>query len=348
MAIESPHHARDVLVIGVLLAVAFTFLTTFVSNNLHPRFEHRAETVAQQFAILHGEPYVLGGVTVYFPEFQNRVLFPLMLAAAVSPGRGSPTQVYVILRFLTAVVAFLAFWFVLIQVGKIPLRTAAVGVGMLGYVMIFTFDHGWEHPTDFLDILFFSLFLWACVGKHRVLAILLAMGASANRESSPFIGLMWLMLYGIASNRKIDVREAAFGIGLGVLAYATVLSLRYLFGGVAALQPQTVSLFLIPSFVHDFIANPTLSSWVPLLLAMVLPLALWIWANWQWFKFPERRLLWAGIGIALVAPIFGIIMELRFFIPAAVVLIFAVCCAERNRQAALFGIRASSILPQAP
>jgi hypothetical protein len=51
--------------------------------NAGGRLEHRGETIALQQAILRGEPGTLDGRPIYFPQFQNRILFPIVLASVV-------------------------------------------------------------------------------------------------------------------------------------------------------------------------------------------------------------------------------------------------------------------------
>lgn len=334
---ESTQNIADsrmrLLLAGIVLACSFAVGTTFVSNNLHPRFEHRAETIEQQFAILQGRPYLLDGVRTYFPEFQNRILFPLLFAVTAQSRIGSISQEYLVLRLLTATLAFLVFWHLLTAVGGVSLRVAAVGMGMLAYVLIFTFNHGWEHPTDYLDVIMASLFVWVCLAHRRLAAVGLALLAAANRESAPFIGVIWFALYGMGPDRKPQYKEIAFAAGLVVLAYGMVLSIRYALGGTAALAPQTTAIVWLGDFIGEFIARPSPSGWPVLLVAMVAPLALWLWVDREWMGPTEKRLLLAGVAIALIAPLFGIVKELRFFIPAAVPLIYTACCAERNRSA---------------
>ncbi len=327
------------------MAFSFALMTLFVSNNLHPRFEHRAETIAQQFAILQGKPYLLDGVPTYFPEFQNRILFPIFLSLATALHVGSDSEVYLVLRTLTAFAAFIVFWW-LLQTRSVSLRVASVGMGALAFVLVFTFNHGWEHPTDFLDVIFVALFVWACVSKHRLLAMGLAIVASANRESSPFIGVIWFVLYAVDEQWRFNWKEGVFAIGLSVLAYVTVLTIGFAFGGVAALAPQTTAVIWLGKFLLEALANPSPSAWPLLLVAMVLPLALWIGANWRPASFQTRRVLLAGIAIALIAPLFGIIKELRFFIPAATVLIYGACLAETDRQTAFLKTESSMSIPK--
>src|SRR5262245_3003638 len=67
----------------MLMAGALALCTMGVSMNIAGRREHRAETVDLQQAILRAEPGLLDGRPTYFPQFQNRILFPILLAAVV-------------------------------------------------------------------------------------------------------------------------------------------------------------------------------------------------------------------------------------------------------------------------
>jgi predicted ATP-grasp superfamily ATP-dependent carboligase len=88
----------SVFVISGCLALC----VSYVSANFESRFEHRAEVVNNQFAILHGRALVFNGVEYYIPQFQRRILFPLALAAVSKIHVLTPTAWYLILRIATA------------------------------------------------------------------------------------------------------------------------------------------------------------------------------------------------------------------------------------------------------
>src|SRR5262245_11865123 len=94
---------------SAVLAASLALVVCFVSSNLHSRFEHRAEAIAKERAILRGESYEIDGKTSFFPEFQNRVLFASVLATATAWPLLSESQWYLVIRLLFAWTMFFAF-----------------------------------------------------------------------------------------------------------------------------------------------------------------------------------------------------------------------------------------------
>src|SRR3977135_3186041 len=94
----------------LLLSAALALVTTALSINIGRRLEHRAETVSLQEAILRAAPGTLDGRPIYFPQFQNRILFPMALAATVRATGFEPGRAYLVLRISST---WLAFWLVL-------------------------------------------------------------------------------------------------------------------------------------------------------------------------------------------------------------------------------------------
>jgi hypothetical protein len=231
---------RGEIVTACALAIAFAVFTCFVSMNIEPRFLHRGETIRQQMAILAGQDFELNGVPTYFGSLQNRVLFPLALKAVSSVGQPlSMSQWYLALRLTTAVgAALLVWWLLRSQAGARP-KLAAVGLGVLAYEMVFTFNHGWEHPTDFPDVALTTLWLWAVLKRRHWAAVAVAAVGALNRESAAFAGVVWVVLYGVTERFRLRLPEVAFGTFLSGAAYACVLAARWVFGGARAFQVNT-------------------------------------------------------------------------------------------------------------
>jgi hypothetical protein len=178
------------LLLGLILSLCFAVFTSFVSNNLQSRSQNRDDSIQKEFSILAGKPFLLGGWPVYFPEFQNRVLFAAALSALNALGVASLEQCYVFLRLCTSVLAFFMLWQLLTRSTGADDRTAAMGLGALAYVLVFEFNHGWEHPTDFQDVIFTLGFLWASLHRRWVSLILITFVACFSRESAVFAGLI--------------------------------------------------------------------------------------------------------------------------------------------------------------
>jgi hypothetical protein len=322
--------------IGGLLAVCLATVTCLISRYLPERYLHREEALKVQLAILAAEGYQYNDrPPVYYPEFQNRILFPLLLAACSRLGILSLEEWYLLLRFASGVLAYLVFWWVLIRVGRADLKSAALGLAVLTYCLLFTYNHGWEHPTDFFDLLFTALFLWSCLGKRRWATLLLVLLASCNRESSPFAGVLWFFLRGFNEQRKWNFTEVLFAAALCCVGYGTVLGLRRLLGGNQATPSQTVAILLFPNFVYEFFHPSTLESYWPIqMVGMFLPVYLWARFRRAWRTDELFRLQCAGIVIALITATFAIMKELRVFIPSLTVLIFTCTALEARSRLA--------------
>jgi hypothetical protein len=322
------------LFIGLTLSLCYAVFTCFVSNNLQPRFQNRHDSIQKEFSLLEGKPFLLGGWPIYLPEFQNRVLFAAALKALNALGVASVEQCYLFLRLCTAVLAFFMLWQLLTRTIGADDRTAAVGLGALAYTLVFEFNHGWEHPTDFQDVIFTLGFLWASLHRRWVSLILITFVACFSRESAVFAGLIWFSLYGFTQSWKLRVLDAGYALILCTGSYATVLGIRYLLGGGQALtRLQTFNLQNIwPQFVKPVLLDPTLSSWPILLLAMLAPVLLWLFANKQVMCAWHSRLLGAALAIGMISITLASIDELRILIPSTTILVFVTAAMETQRQ----------------
>jgi hypothetical protein len=325
---------RDLLV-GSLVSSGFAILVTFVSNNLAARFAHRAETIQQQFAILQGQPYPIDGVPVYFGAFQNRVFFPLLLQSFATLGGGNAAWIgasYLLLMLASAFGAFLAFFCLLRAQTEASPKLAAAGLGLLAYELVFTFNQGWEHPSDFPDVGLTSLLLWAAVAHRRLSLLLLTMLASLNRESSLFAGVLWCSLYAFRPRIALQPRELAFGAAVSGLGWLVVTSARWYFGGLQAVSDGNLRDIpvVLTKLAHDFndLFHLTPSSWPILLLGMVLLPLVWLWGNRREVRERDWRLLGASAAIFAVSLVFGQISELRDFLTNIVVVSFVVVAVE--------------------
>jgi len=325
---------------AAVLSLALAVFVCYVSNNLHPRFEHRSETIAQQVAILAGEPYPIDGVPTYFSVFQNRVVFPLALAATTAVmgrlGLGGVGQWYLLVRLGAAFGAFFVFWFLLRRVARAGPVIAGAGLGLLAYELVFTFNHGWEVTSDFPDVAFTALMLWAALAYRRWALLLVAVLASFNRESSIFAGVFWLVLYGLGPRWTVRPREVAFGLLLIVVSYATVLGVRWWFGGAKALSAVNLqygadSAGRLLDAAGEVLKQPSPSSWPVLLLAALAVPALWLYRNRDWLGATERRLVLLAVVLLPLCVVFGTPSELRIYTTAFVVLVYVATAGEAIR-----------------
>jgi hypothetical protein len=317
-----------------LLSSALAVFICFVSNNLHSRFEHREETINQQFAILGGHEYAIDGKLTYFPQFQNRVLFGFVLGLLARAEITSVGRLYLMLRLVTAGFAFFVFWMLLRNCAGADDKVASIGIGMLAYGLVFTFNHGWEHPTDFLDVIAISLMLWASLRRRFDLLVVVSIVAAANRESSVFGGLIWCFLHGRARDGRWQPRELIRGATATVLSGVAVLALRYAIGGPKGFAgPVTKEWIGVLESLVAFLRAPTPSGWPLLAVAMFLPLGWWGWTNAGRHGWQQQRLLLCGITIAVLCSFLAIISELRGLIPTFVLLTYATVATEAASDA---------------
>jgi hypothetical protein len=313
----------SIFFIGFILSICFSILVCFVSTSLHPRFIHHKETVQAQIDILKGKYIVIDGEIRELPWHQNRILFPLMLKYISKLPALSVSQWYLFLRFCTAILAFFTFWFLLIKIGLAHVKIAAMGMGYLAYALIFSFNHGWEHTSDFFDIFFITLFLWTALRRYRLLLVLTTIFASLNRESAMFSGVLWFFLYcNRGKGLKSRLMETLFALFLTISSYCTIMILRYSLGKVTFAESQIFTLALLPSVIKAGLAHFSFSSWIALIVAMFLPLILWILGNYKSILSQHIHLLMAAIAITLISNVFGLANELRIFLPTMVILIF--------------------------
>jgi hypothetical protein len=333
--------SRRSLIFGLLLSLACGIEVNFISAQLHPRFEHHLEALGKEQALVRGEHYVINGQDTYWPEFQNRILFAAALQVVSRFDVLSPSQWYGVLRLLFAVSMFVVFWFALTRSVRAPPRLAAASMLLLAFVLGLHFNHGWEHPSDYLDPIFMTGFLWATLERRAGWLFALSILAALNRESAVFGGLIWGCAYGVSvmphapwRNRlRINWRDAFIGGAATVGAYATILGARRALGGshgTGVLQHTSFS--ALPGILESAVNRPAPDSWPLLLFAILVAPVMWIATNRRYLGATHRGILAAGGLILIVSSIFSLINELRMLIPLSVLLIYVAVCAETIRQ----------------
>ncbi|HEX4143139.1 MAG TPA: hypothetical protein VHY91_06285 [Pirellulales bacterium] len=301
-----PNHERMFAVVTVLCAA---FICAQYSYRLRANTTH--EMIAAAYGALHGEP---GG-----PEFQNRLIFPVLMTAgrAALPASVSDVNLWKGLRLLTALVGFASAFACMRAISGSWFR-ATIGCVLLGYGYLWTVcTHGHEHSSDFLDLAFIAVFVWLALrGRYGWLAAVTVL-ASFNRESAAFSGLI---VIGLAMARHGLAPAAWKGFAIGgcnvALALITVTAARSLYRGPAIYQHVGLS---------DVIENwrCALMPYGPatILLAMLAPLTL-IYYNFRGsFSTRQRGLLLGCLGCFLVTVVFGILFELRVLLPCYLILI---------------------------
>jgi hypothetical protein len=323
----------------LLLHASLSILVCFVSNNLLTRLQHRREAVQQQFAILEGHSYLVDGQEADWPPFRSRVLFPAMLAAASRWRIVPPEAWFVILRLGTAFAAFLVFSLLLIEAAGASLKLAAAGCGWLALGLILTFNHTWEHPTDFPDVIFLSLAIWFAVRKQRIPLAAVTILGTLNHQTIAFAGVLWACLYGWDSARKIRPVEIGFGGLLLASSRLTSWLVERAIRGSAGWDYVANGYETIAQ-LREFFAHPYASGWPVLLFALVAPTVVWLSANRRALGETERRILVAALLTIGISSVVAFMAELRsVFLAPHVMATFVAVSAEA---------RASRFSPQVP
>jgi hypothetical protein len=293
----------------------------FLSAQLSYRL--RAETagvmIADAYRTLDGQPML--------PEFQNRVLFPLLFKAArlASPASVDDLTLWKSLRVASAMMAFACSFWCALNLTRSHARGLVVCV-LLAYGYLWTImSHQWEHYSDFFDVLFMALFVVCAVRQHLLLLPILSVAAACNRESAAFGGIVFACV-ALAEGglRRRALARVAWGIGCTLLALATIYQLRRILGGGPPPR-QMIGLWHTLDhwrwFFLPFGSGPALVAMfaVPiLLLKNVFPS----------LNSLQRGLLAAAAICVTISAVFGIINELRVLLPSYVLLVFALALAS--------------------
>lgn len=327
MSADRPLLQRWLLRAAALLAVALggAVLAHF-SVVAHPRFLHLPWSVDSQNAILERRPFVFEGIESEFPTWRHRIMVPLAMRAISAVAGVSDSQAYLLVRWLTACAALVAFaWLVRIATKASYWLSGGAAV-VLAFSVFPTFLHIYEVPSDFLDAAFFSLLL-GCVLQRRRLAVAgIMLLALLNRESAIFAVAAWWAVHAWPFVRRDFLRETAFCIGLGAAGTALVAAVRVVNSvnastanaGLQAFEPammlgincrQIAGFFLHPNY-----ANPLFYLGGYLLLVTLVAAA-------RWSHLPDRlrRLGWTAVAMYAVSLPFGCVNELRINIPALVI-----------------------------
>jgi hypothetical protein len=325
---------KKVILKVLIFSFSISICSVFVSENLNSRFEHRDETIKIQENILKGQSYRFDGEKQYFGAWQNRVMVPYVLWATAKMGVLQEREWYLIVRIFSALLCFFGFWWCIYGARNIlhgaqyenKYFHAYVSTLLLFFCLTLTFNEPWAHVTDYFDSLFFAICAYLVVKKRYSYLFVLSIFASANRESAAFMGVVWAFCHGLdISNVKLFLGEFAKGFIMSVSSYASALGLRLAFGGTRAITEtnQTFTLLSVDDKLEEFFVSPDPFGWPVLALALLTPPLLWFWERRQTIDNLNIKLLASSVAIALITMSFGLINELRIFIPSITLLIFS-------------------------
>jgi hypothetical protein len=307
--------------IAVVLVLSLALLSAQLSVQL--RAETLPGTLVAELGALRGYPR--------YPEFQNRVLSPLMQLALreMFPANVSDKSVWFALRVLQAAVSYLVLYWVVFRVTGGRLRALAAAA-LVCFAYAWTpLSHPWEYTSDFLDILFMSLFIGLALAERSILLTFVVIVAATNRESAGFAGVIWLALATVRYGPwPEEWRRFAWGVFYMALAAAVVVALRVWLS--ADYKPrQNVGLWGAV-LEWRWIFHP--DGAFPLLIAMAASfLALMRSLPRPWTPDQVGLCLAAAV-ILVLCFIFGIFGELRVFLPVCVLLSFAAVIGANGRS----------------
>jgi hypothetical protein len=307
--------------IAVVLVLSLALLSAQLSVQL--RAETLPGTLVAELGALRGYPR--------YPEFQNRVLSPLMQLALreMFPANVSDKSVWFALRVLQAAVSYLVLYWVVFRVTGGRLRALAAAA-LVCFAYAWTpLSHPWEYTSDFLDILFMSLFIGLALAERSILLTFVVIVAATNRESAGFAGVIWLALATVRYGPwPEEWRRFAWGVFYMALAAAVVVALRVWLS--ADYKPrQNVGLWGAV-LEWRWILHP--DGAFPLLIAMAVSyLALMRSLPRPWTPDQVGLCLAAAV-ILVLCFIFGIFGELRVFLPVCVLLSFAAVIGANGRS----------------
>jgi hypothetical protein len=311
--------------VRILASGLLALIACGVSNNLYWRVQTRAEQVDNQFAILERRPLHFDHNPTAMNMWRNRILFPLALKAVDAMQVVPLRQAYVLVRFLTAWAALLIFWLLIERTCAAPVAVCLAGTSVLAHGLIITFlSYTRDVPSDFLDVGFTAAYVWCCLKGRRALLVGLILFGATNRESAAFAGIIWFGLRGIREGR-LQWNESIFGGAMCCLGYGAALMLRQAF---ALADPaysgpqQDFALLSVVEHSRKFLGTLSLNGWPLLGMAMLgLPVIVILQHRARLGATGAGLLAAAGM-ITFVTMIFGIISELRVFIPTLVVLVY--------------------------
>ena len=307
--------------IAILLVLSFALLSAQLSVQL--RAATLPATLAVEFDTLRGHPA--------YPEFQNRILSPLMLVALrkIFPAGVSDKSVWFVMRVLQASLAFLVLYWMVFRITGGRLR-ALSATGLVTFAYAWTpLSHPWEYTSDFFDILFVSLFIGLALAERSIVLTFVVIVAAANRESAAFAGIIWLALATVRYGPwPEEWRRFAPGVFYLVLAAALVVALRVWLS--ADYQPrQVVGLWRALRAWH-WILHP--DGAFPLLIGMAVSFVALVRALPRPWTMDQVGLALTAAVVLVFSLIFGIFGELRVFLPVCVLLSFLAVMGANGRS----------------
>jgi len=238
----------------------------------------------------------------------------------------SPSQAYLVVRWMTACAALASFAWLVRSVVKVGYWFCGFAAGLLALSLFPTFLHIYEVPSDFLDAAFFSLLLLFILEGRRIAFAAVLMVALLNREFAIFSVVAWWAVHALQAGRRNFLLESVYCLGLGLAGCALVAWVRVKNAVLEAplgtvLQPlDGIRNFQVHAAkLHAFVLHPVYGSPYFFLMGYILFMVLIMAAYWRELPKDLQRLGWVALCMYGVSLAYGDIDELRINIPGLVV-----------------------------
>ena len=293
-----------------------------VISSYKMKIDHNAELIRHMYGTLQGHPWG--------PEFQSRLLAPWMLKGLVFIGRHriSDEQNYKIVRVFSALFAFGTIYYCTLSqtrsYSKSLLATGLCGYGYLWTVLIFYM----EYPEDLFDMGFVYLLCWLCLRGAVAWLFPLMLLTCLNRESGVFGGVIYFCLYAdVRDRRKLPWRTLFLAVTMSGLAYLFVLGVRYSYAGHLTRQFLGITVVLQN---WRYALQPF--GWLVCFCGMFLPLVALLYTARKSFGEKSVRIMVAAAIVVVPTLIFGIVNEIRIFLPVYCLFVFALMESKMSIQ----------------
>lgn len=296
-------------VVPVLLVLSLALLAAQVSYRL--RDANLLIMYDADMAVLRGQAII--------PEFQNRVLGPLMLTFMrdVLPAGLTNKTVWHLMRIVQAAIGFVVLY-------SVAFRLSGRRVSAVGIVALITYAHLWtgmtsieELTSDFLDIMFMSLFVALSLAERPILLMLCVIVASANRESGLFAAVIWASVAGLRYGfHPHNWKRFLSAVIVFLIGSATVAAIRYGLAPDMKMRQFIGAIYTIGVWRKAL----TMSGGIPMLVATVLAFYLALRALPRPWTNDQKGLFVAAMACLAITLVFGIWFELRVYMPSWTIL----------------------------
>ena len=299
-------------------------------------FENVAQSAFNQRAVLLGEPFHFGEEIKVIEPYYNRIIFPyiLKLFDYIIPSQ-SGLEAFLMVRSLTIFGCFL------VVARTVLLRVTQEQQTLFLYAFTFTIlatlNHPFVNPSDIFDLTFcFFMFLYIHE-RQFYKALFIALLTSFNRETGAFGAILYLCVwFGEDFLPVLLVRVAS----LATLPYITAILVRRIYVNTDNTFAQTGQWVIgfrdnwnnFVNVVHNVVQSPSnntgYNAWPLLLFIMLIPPALLLFRHKQTLS-TNLRIVLAFLAIFSITNIFGIISEVRIFLPLSALLLSGAIVARR-------------------